>query len=194
MMTPLHSMRQTGRRLFLKTMGALGLALGLHASAMAARLIAKHASPGIAKGAIDTGRQMQSPDKIQKTENEWRSELSPEQFRVTRLKGTERPFSGIYNDNKAKGIYECICCGYDLFSSEHKFDSGTGWPSFWRPLSAHSLREDADYSYFMKRVEVLCNRCDAHLGHVFDDGPPPTRLRYCINSVSLNFIENTPAV
>ena len=186
MKTPLHSMRQTGRRMFLKTIGAWALALGLPAPAMAARLIAK--------GAVDTGTQMRSPDKIQKTEDEWRSELSPEQFRVTRLKGTERPFSGVYNDNKAKGVYECICCGYDLFRSEHKFDSGTGWPSFWRPLSEHSLREDADYSYFMKRVEVLCNRCDAHLGHVFDDGPPPTRLRYCINSVSLNFIENTPAV
>jgi peptide-methionine (R)-S-oxide reductase len=148
-------MRYIGRRMFLKTLGALGLSLGLHTPATAARHVAESASATIARGAIDKGALSQSPEKIHKTEEEWRSELSPEQFRVARLQGTERPYSGIYNDNKKPGIYECICCGYDLFSSAHKFDSGTGWPSFWKPLSEHSLREDADYSYFMKRRSAL---------------------------------------
>ena len=130
------------------------------------------------------------PDKVIKTEEEWREQLTPEQFTVLREKGTERPFTSVYNDVKAKGVFQCAGCGLDLFSSENKFDSGTGWPSFWKPISESSVTTLTDNSLFMKRTEVLCSRCDGHLGHVFDDGPPPTGLRYCINGVSLVFSES----
>ena len=126
-------------------------------------------------------------DKVIKTEEEWQKILTPEQYRVIRKKGTERAFSGQYHDHKGKGTYTCLACGLDLFSSEAKFDSGTGWPSFWEPIAKHHIAEAVDKSFFMTRTEVLCARCDAHLGHVFPDGPPPTGLRYCINSVSLSF-------
>lgn len=128
-----------------------------------------------------------------KKEEEWKSELSPEQYQVCRQKGTERAFTGKYWDSKEPGTYLCSCCGAELFDSKAKFDSGTGWPSFWEPKVTQNVAEEVDTSHGMRRVEVHCSKCGAHLGHVFDDGPKPTGLRYCINSVSLKLNpENKP--
>ena len=178
------------RRGFL--LGTLGapLALSLAGCARAAEAGKKQVAGDVtienfdAKGA-SLGKE--KVPKIVKDDAEWRKQLGDDSYTVTRREGTERPFSGAYNDNHADGLYRCICCDTALFDSRTKFESGTGWPSFWKPISSANVNEIADNSLMMQRTAVACKRCDAHLGHVFDDGPDPTGLRYCMNSVSLKF-------
>jgi peptide-methionine (R)-S-oxide reductase len=170
------------RRFFLKSAITLGAVAGL------SRFSLGNAFEQYGEGTVKTD----SPpfEKVVKTDAEWRRILTPEQYRVTRQKGTEAPYSSPLNDIHDKGIFECVSCSLPLFSSSKKFDSGTGWPSFWASISKQNVREEVDNSLSETRTEVLCNRCDAHLGHVFDDGPKPTGLRYCMNGVAMKFVKS----
>lgn len=150
---------------------------------------AKDARPTSVKLYSVAGKGYIMSEKVIKPEDEWKRQLTPEQYRILREKGTEAPFTGATWNNHDKGIYRCAACGNDLFSSEHKYESGTGWPSFWQPVAKENVTEKPDNSLFTRRTEIVCSRCDGHLGHVFNDGPKPTGLRYCMNAASMTFVK-----
>jgi peptide-methionine (R)-S-oxide reductase len=175
---------QTPRRLLLKLLGGVPVAAVLESRWTSAGKKVRIA--GFDPSGVPTG--VAEVEKIEKSDAEWRKQLTPEQFAVARQAGTEAPGTGKYAYNHADGLYHCVCCDTVLFDSKTKFESGTGWPSFWQPIAKENVTIRQDNSLGMRREEVLCSRCNAHLGHVFDDGPPPTHLRYCMNSASLSFV------
>lgn len=179
------------RRYFLLSAGAAGALLGISRLPLFPTVLMQDGQirkPRAKGPENDTAKATNNGvGKVTKTNEEWKQILTPEQFTVTREKGTERPFSSPLNEVHEEGTFECVWCGLPLFSSKAKFDSGTGWPSFYEPIEKQNVREEVDSSLWMTRTEVLCARCDAHLGHVFDDGPKPTGLRYCMNGVALKF-------